>query len=843
MGKLVVLELDGAFERQNLQVKLKIGVEGETASIGEVGTLLANPALAACLLQWQQVYRNLALSSRIVPKRVSYGRSASQLEGSQRLAAELLNRMTAWLSSESFRPIDTKLRTVLDPAESIRVVLQTEAPLLRRLPWHCWPFLEDYPQAEIALSSPTFKSIKPQRSVTRERVQILAILGHAKGINVQQDRQDLERIPQAEVTFLVEPQRQAINDQLWDRPWDILFFAGHSATDGNQGRIYCNPQDSLSLDDFEYGLKQAIAQGLQLAIFNSCDGLGFAHSLEKLQFPQLIVMREPVPDWVAQVFLKQLLQSFTTGQSLYQSVRQARERLQGLEDRFPCASWLPILCQNPAVTPPTWQALVGRGIQKISQEVSLTALAPDPPGDDSSSRVAHPASPRPRLHFSRLSQQIQARQIRQIQISLLASLVILGLVTGIRHLGWLQPPELKAFDSMMWLRPAEGADPRILIVEITDADIALQRQNQELLQRRSTSAQTLNQLFDVSLSDDSLNRLLKALEPAHVIGLDIYRDFSAESDQTELAARMRSLSGLITVCKAEQFQNADIPSIDSPPEVPLSRVGFSDFITDSDGILRRHLLGMLPLLQTRDSRCNVNRSFSVQIAFHYLKQQGIVAEFTPAGDLQLGEKVFSRLRSRSGGYQGIAAGGSQILLNYRTAAIARRVTLTQILQNQLNPDYIKHKIVLVGVTASGGNDQWSTLYGASASSQMPGVMVQAQMVSQLVSAALDSRPLLQVWTGWQEGLWIGTWALVGGLLARGSRRIQSSTNRWGGAIALAAGLLYGLCFSALLQGTWIPFVPSLLALLLSSSAVRYSLYRTRQQAKSTNARVDSQTPG
>lgn len=121
MGKLVVLEMDGAFGQQDLQVKLKISAEGETPSIGEIGTLPANPALVTCLLQWQQVYRNLAMSNRIIPKRVSYGRSASQLKKGQRLAAELLDRMTAWLSSESFRPIDTKfkLRTVLDPAKSI----------------------------------------------------------------------------------------------------------------------------------------------------------------------------------------------------------------------------------------------------------------------------------------------------------------------------------------------------------------------------------------------------------------------------------------------------------------------------------------------------------------------------------------------------------------------------------------------------------------------------------------------------------------------------------------------------------------------------------------------------
>ena len=49
-------------------------------------------------------------------------------------------------------------------------------------------------------------------------------------------------------------------------------------------------------------MKIAIAKGLQLAIFNSCDGLGIANQLAKLYLPQSIVMREVVADEAAQKF-------------------------------------------------------------------------------------------------------------------------------------------------------------------------------------------------------------------------------------------------------------------------------------------------------------------------------------------------------------------------------------------------------------------------------------------------------------------------------------------------------------------------------------------------------------
>ena len=84
-----------------------------------------------------------------------------------------------------------------------------------------------------------------------------------------------------------------------EKGWDILFFSGHSQTESAPGRIFINRSDSLTMQDLREGLKTAVRRGLQLAFFNSCDGLGIAAELESLHIPQIIVMREPVPDKVA----------------------------------------------------------------------------------------------------------------------------------------------------------------------------------------------------------------------------------------------------------------------------------------------------------------------------------------------------------------------------------------------------------------------------------------------------------------------------------------------------------------------------------------------------------------
>ena len=185
----------------------------------------------------------------------------------------------------------------------------------------------------------------------------------------------LEQLPNAEVTLLVEPRRQQLNDQLWQQQWDILFFAGHSSTQEDIGRIYINETESLRMEQLRYALRTAVSNGLRLAIFNSCDGLGLARSLFDLHIPQVIVMREPIPDEVAQKFLRYFLEDFSSGTSCYLSVRRARERLQGIEDRFPCATWLPIICQNPAETPLTW--LIPKQ-EKVTMTIPVPVLTKTP---------------------------------------------------------------------------------------------------------------------------------------------------------------------------------------------------------------------------------------------------------------------------------------------------------------------------------------------------------------------------------------------------------------------------------------------------------------------------------
>ncbi len=364
MSRLVVLSLG--------QGNLGDGFAAVTAQIGKAdnpyrmkftASLPAAPKIPELYRNWQLLYSafNQRLSCRHHIEiedefeiEEAYITNISQVDLTN-LSQMLSKRINTWLNSAKFRKIDQQLRTQLKPSEEIRFIIETDDNLLRRLPWHVWNFFEDYPFAEVALSPAEYQN-KNKIILDNQKVQvkILAIFGNSKEIDISRDRNFLEKLStQAEIKFLVEPNLGDLNDQLWQQGWDIVFFAGHSCSK-HKGLLQINQRDTITLEELKYALKQAISRGLKLAIFNSCDGLGLAQQLQDLQIPQVIVMREPVPDVVAQEFLKYFLTEFSSGKSLYAAVRSARERLQGLEKEYPCATWLPVIFQNPAEPPMFW---------------------------------------------------------------------------------------------------------------------------------------------------------------------------------------------------------------------------------------------------------------------------------------------------------------------------------------------------------------------------------------------------------------------------------------------------------------------------------------------------------
>lgn len=450
--------------------------------------------------------------------------------------------------------------------------------------------------------------------------------------------------------------------------------------------------------------------------------------------------------------------------------------MQGWEVQFPCATWLPVIFQNPAEIPLTWQALLARS---LCLEVLQPATA-----STASQKISHQA-----ISFKLAKQTAR--------VVLLVSLTITALLLGVRYLGWLQSFELAVFDQLLQQRPDELPDSRLLVVTVTETDLKAQAQPRQ-----------------GSLSDAALAQVLEKLEAyqPRVIGLDIYRDYPAK--QRQLAERMGKSDRFVAVCKVS---NASISGVAPPPEVNADHLGFSDLAIDADHIVRRHLLALDP---PPDSPCSASYAFSTQLALGYLAQQGIELQFMPDGAWKLGTTVIKPLEAHSGGYQGIDAWGHQTLLNYRSygsvSAIAPQITLSQVLAGQLNAETVKDRIVVIGTTAESFHDVSLTPYKTpqGEAQTISGVIIQAQLISQLLSAVLDQRSLLWVLPLWIEAFWILGWALAGSLLG-----LLHRPKFWGLAIVVMIIALYSASLGLLiLLSCWIPLVPAALALLGSSGS-------------------------
>lgn len=742
------------------------------------GSLPAVPELARSIQQWQTLYfalyahlgwRRSARDSFEFDDEVADVSHISQAEF-ESVCQQLQIRLNQWLNSDGFGQIQRQIRTYLHPDDRIRIAIAANDRSLLQLPWHLWQLLDDYPTAEIALSPSEYARSQPAPAqIKPAQVSILAILGNSQGIDVEYDRQILSQLAQANIHWLIEPSSEQLQAQLWERKWDLLFFAGHSSSQ-ERGCIQINATETLTIDRLKYALKRAISNGLKLAIFNSCDGLGLARDLAELRIPQTIVMRQPVPDRVAQEFLKTFLQAFSAGQSLYYSVREAREKLQLLESDFPCATWLPVICQNPAEPAAVWA-------DWCQPEILAPAIEIDRPG-------------------SALAQRTWRKPLSRSIISIAAcSAIATGITLAAKALGWLQPLELAIYDRSIQTRPIEPTDPRLLIVTLTDEDVRAQR-------RQTASG---------SISDSSLDKLLQILVTAQpsAIGLDIYRDFATElpSLKSELSDNDR----LFTICKRPDVQH-DTTGVAPAPEAPPESVGFSDFVQDYDGAVRRQLIAMDP---KSTSQCRSGTALSSLLAMRYLADRNIPIQFTQ-NSLQMGKQLLAPLAENAGGYTAQDAQGLQVMLNYRRTAqgIAQTVTLQQALSGQLPADAIKDRIILIGSVNPSSNDFWATPFGSGFPQKQSGVLIHAQMVSQLLSAVQDNRPLLYPATFPHLIILSIASAIIGGSIAF----VPRSSLQWlllGSTIVI----IYGISWLCLTLGLWLPIGMPILSLTSSSLLV------------------------
>lgn len=398
--------------------------------------------------------------------------------------------------------------------------------------------------------------------------------------------------------------------------------------------------------------------------------------------------------------------------------------------------------------------------------------------------------------------------------ALITAPAVAGLVIGIQLTGFFQLLEWATYDLFFRLRPLESVDNRLLIITIDESDI--------------------NYLKQWPLSDASLAQLVKILnqyQPA-AIGLDLYRDLPVKPGHQQWLEVMELTPNLIGVEKA-------IGKTVAPPPIlsQLDRVAVTDLIVDADGKVRRALLSY------ETTKDQVRFGLGTHLALKYLEARGItlkVADQTKK-HYHLGRALFTPFLGNDGGYVRTNSGGYQILLNYRGQKDRfHTIPLEQVLKNKVKPELIRDRIVLIGSIAPSLNDELYTPYSGrfiETPHPTPGVVIHANVTSQILSAALDGRPLIRTWAEPIDWLWIFIWSALGatwhwGVLEIDQRR-KKSTTRWKVLtlyLFFSGGVLITGSYCTFLVGWWIPIVSPLVALISSALAISgYQVLKLQQQ--------------
>ncbi|GAB1538589.1 CHASE2 domain-containing serine/threonine-protein kinase [Scytonema sp. NUACC21] len=404
-----------------------------------------------------------------------------------------------------------------------------------------------------------------------------------------------------------------------------------------------------------------------------------------------------------------------------------------------------------------------------------------------------------------------------LRIVLITSIGATALLLGVRELKLLQSVELKAYDQMLRLRSMEAPDGRLVLVTVTEDDIQKQKW---------------------PLSDSKINELLAKLQSYNprIIGINLYR-----SEQEDFAVGLKPQNNIFGVCA---FSSVGTQEIGPPPNFPIDNIGFTDLVTDDDGIVRRSLLFAH---SEEDKKCTTASSFAATLAISYLKKEGIEVDFPDGQNMNLGRaKIptlttnFKSLNNNAGSYKNIDSAGYQIMLNYRhPERLAQEVTLTQVLNGAVDPNLVKDRLVIIGTKTPSLHPGFYTPYSALADqpARMAPVLIHAQIASQLLSAALDGRPLIWYLPEWAETGWIWLWSFVGAALAWRLRHPL--------VIVVVGGTTLGglitICTTLFLQAGWVPVVPPAIGLVISGMGIMaYTTYQTQQQTKVIVLQVEQQ---
>ncbi|MEM8639076.1 MAG: adenylate/guanylate cyclase domain-containing protein [Cyanobacteria bacterium P01_G01_bin.54] len=273
--------------------------------------------------------------------------------------------------------------------------------------------------------------------------------------------------------------------------------------------------------------------------------------------------------------------------------------------------------------------------------------------------------------------------------------------------------------------------------------------------------QDIQQIGDWPIPDQYLAQLLRKIQRQGptVIGMDLYRDLPEEPGHADLLAVYRTMPELVGIEKIVGDR------VDPPPLLSeQGQVALADLVPDTDSTIRRALLSAIDAEDGDRVKLGLGAYVALQ---HLAKHHDITLEAIDAKQqiFQLGQTRFVPLRTGVAGYPQDELGGYQILLNWwGNTPSYTTVRFRDVLGDRVAVDLMRDRIVLIGSVASSTNDLFDTPYSlapGTTRTPMPGVIIHANVASQLIQSALNGRPPLRGFSEPNQWLWISLWTVWG----------------------------------------------------------------------------------
>jgi adenylate cyclase len=399
----------------------------------------------------------------------------------------------------------------------------------------------------------------------------------------------------------------------------------------------------------------------------------------------------------------------------------------------------------------------------------------------------------------------------------IAAPIVTVVVILLRWGGLLESLEWSIFDQYLRLRPSEFVDQRIAIVGLDEADM-----------------EYIGQGY---VPDKIYARLIQELAKMQprAIGLDIYRDLPYQPGHEQLIQVFESTENLVGIEKVIGDNNRE--TVKPPPILKQNgRATANDLMVDKDNTIRRAFL----MINTPEGETVY--SLGLYLAMLYLSAEGIGPQVVPDTEnwWQFGEVVFVPFEANDGGYIRADAGDYQVLLNYRNQPQPfDTVSVRDILEKKVSPDWAKDRIILIGSVGESFQDLFSTPYTLSADQRLSGVEIHAHITSQILSAALDNRPLIKTVSEPIEWLFILFWSGVGATLTwtlRLTGKLKQFLVKQISFSLITLSFLLGSTYLAFIQGWWLPVIPPFLGLIGSTIAIIAYIARSAGDIRKTFGR-------